>query len=79
MPNEYTHILQAKGKAGAWKSMTKHRSPAEAKSALADAKTATKGKGEFKIVAAGATKPAAPKAAAKPVAKPTVKKATKNA
>lgn len=71
--HEFTHVLQAKGKAGDWKSMTKHTSHADAKSALSDAKTATKGKGEFRIAPYGSSKPAVTKTAAKPAAKPAAK------
>lgn len=84
MANEYTHVVQAKGKSGDWKAMTKHTTHGDAKSALSDAKTATKGKGEFRVVPFGTTKPAAkpaaaktaaPKAAAKPAPKAAAKKA----
>lgn len=84
MANEYTHVVQAKGKSGDWKAMTKHTTHGDAKSALSDAKTATKGKGEFRIVPFGDAKPAAkpaatktvaPKAAPKAAAKPATKKA----
>lgn len=68
MANEYTHVVQAKGKAGDWKAMTKHTSLGDAKAAHKDAQTATKGKGEFRIVPFGTAKPAATKAA--PAAKP---------
>lgn len=69
MANEYTHVIQAKGKDGSWKNMTKHIGQADAKSALADAKTASKGKSEYRIVPFGGAKPTVTKPAAKPAAK----------
>ena len=75
MANEYTHVVQAKGKAGDWKAMTKHTSLGDAKVAHKDAQAATKGKGEFRIVPFGTAKPAAAKAAPKAAAKPAAKKA----
>lgn len=83
MASEYTHVVQAKGKSGDWKNMTKHTTHGDAKNALSDAKTATKGQGEFRVVPFGTTKPAAkpaaakaaPKAAPKAAAKPAAKKA----
>jgi hypothetical protein len=79
MASEYTHVVQAKGKAGDWKNMTKHSSHNDAKSALADAKTATKGKGEFRIAPFGSSPAAKPAAAKAPAAKAAPKAAVKKA
>lgn len=78
MANEYTHVVQAKSKAGDWKSMTKHTSHADAKSSLADAKTASKGKGDYRIVPFSEHKNPNYKATAtKPVNKTAPKKVAK--
>jgi hypothetical protein len=85
MASEYTHQIEAQGKSGDWKPMTKHIGEADAKQSLASLKANPKSKGSLyriKPMAAPANKPAAkpaakaaPKAAAKPAAKPAAKKA----
>jgi hypothetical protein len=79
MASEYTHVVQAKGKAGDWKNMTKHTSQGDAKKALTDAKTSTKGKGEFRITPFDSTPAAKPAAAKAPATKAAPKAAAKPA
>ncbi len=71
MASEYTHVIQAKGKDGSWKNMTKHIGMADAKSSVADAKKASK-TGEYRVVKYGEHTNTSPvkKPATKAVAKP---------
>lgn len=94
MASEYTHQIEAQGKSGDWKPMTKHIGRADATSSLAELKKNPKSADSSyrispikaapaeKSTPKPAVKPAAkaaPKAAAKPVAKPAAKPAAKKA
>lgn len=75
MPSEYTHVVQAMGKNGSWKNMTKHLSQSDAKKSVSEAKKASK-TGSYRVVPYGEHKAmtaATKKSSAKPATAKTAK------